>query len=55
MTAPAAGFSPLQLLADVGQLALIWLMIPLGILLVGIPIVLVIRGLVELGEMLFGG
>jgi hypothetical protein len=55
VTAPAAGWSPLQLLADLGQLALIWLMIPLGILLVGIPIVLVISGLVKIGEMLFGG
>jgi hypothetical protein len=55
VTARAAGHHARQLVADVVQLALIWLMIPLGILLVGIPIVLVIRGLVELGKMLFAG
>jgi hypothetical protein len=54
MTATPTGGGALGLLADVGQLALVWLMIPFGILLVGLPVVLVIRGLAELGQLLFG-
>ena len=38
MTATPTGGGALGLLADVGQLALVWLMIPFGILLVGLPV-----------------
>jgi hypothetical protein len=55
MTARPPGGVALGLLADAGQLVLLWLMIPFGILLVGLPVVLVIRGLAELAQMLFGG
>jgi hypothetical protein len=55
VTAHAAAGAPLRWLADAAQLALIWLMIPAAILLFGLPIVLVIRALVEIGGMLFGG
>lgn len=55
MTSGTPGSTALRLLADGGQLALVWLMIPVAILLFGLPLVLAIRGLVEIGAALFGG
>lgn len=55
MTAAAGGAVVGQWLANAGQLALLWLAIPFAILLVGIPIVLVVRVVAELAAMLFGG
>ena len=42
-------------LATGGQFVLIWLMIPVAILLFGLPIALVLRALVEIATRLFGG
>lgn len=55
MTAASGGAIVGQWLADAGQLALLWLAVPFAILLVGIPIVLVVRIVAELAAMLFGG
>ncbi len=55
MTVTTAGDTSLRWLANGGQLVLLWLAIPFGILLVGLPLVLLIRGLLEIGEALFGG
>ena len=50
-----AGSAIVRWLATAGQLVLIWLMIPVAILLFGLPIALVLRALVEIAGRLFGG